>query len=541
ENYTSSIYKVWRETVNALKSVKKNEKTIKDLELTNKIIKILGIIYILDAFDKIPPKIDSIKNSLFGCVNDDEYIDNVLQNLINNRVLHYMKSNGYLKFVEATDVNVEEDILNTIEKRKPIFDLKKVIRDYTKEYFYYPVRYNDENEIVRYFDFDFILGEEMLAVKDWEKKISNVKADGIIYATLIEDENNINEIRDKISGINNKRIIFILPHKPLALSYDLRRYEAITYLIGENKYNEFDSVLHEELKVYLEDVMNELDEKLKTFTSPDFNLADYYYQGKRVNVPRKSALSKLLSDICEELYPNVPIIVNEMINRNRITSQANSARRRVLQGMLKTNTEYRLGLLGNGPDYSIMRSTLLVPGIYIENNDDKTAYLTTEGLPGTFANIVKIIRQFIIESNSQKKSFNELYEKLTGHEQGIGIKLGVVPIYIAAVLREYKEYTVITHRNVEMEITGQLLEDINENPSEYEIYCETWNEKKEKYINELVELFSKYVKENEKEFNTFEYIVKAIQRWFLQLPKYAKEFTKDYVRTYNKNGIQGDF
>lgn len=541
ENYNSNIYKIWRETVKALKSLKKVEKVIEDVELAVKIIKVLGIIYILDELEAFKPIIDSIKYSLYGCVEDDKDIDSIIQVLINNRVLHHMKSNGFLKFVEATDVNVEEEILNATERRKTIFDIKKVLREYSKDYYVYPVRYNDENEIVRYFDFDFILSNELLSVKDWNKKITDIKGDGIIYAVLIEDEESLDEIKDKISNINNNRIVFILPYKAVALSDDLRQYDAITYLIGENKYNDFDFILHEELSVYLEDIKNIIDNKLKTFTAPELNLADYYNKGEKVIISRKTALSNLLSDICEDMYPDMPVIVNEMINKNQLTSQINTARRKVLQGMMKTKIEYRLGILGSGPDYSIMRSTLLVPGIYVEDNDNKTAYLTTEGLPVEFANIVNIIRQFIIESNRQKLSFSELYENLTKPEYGIGIKLGVVPIYIAVVLREYKEHTVITHRNIEMEITGQLLEDINESPSEYEIYCETWNEEKERYVSQMEELFLKYVDESEKEFNTFEYIAKAVYRWFLQLPKYAKEFTKDYVKTFNEEGLVEDF
>ncbi|MDQ2088099.1 hypothetical protein RBH29_16855 [Herbivorax sp. ANBcel31] len=140
-----------------------------------------------------------------------------------------------------------------------------------------------------------------------------------------------------------------------------------------------------------------------------------------------------------------------------------------------------------------------------------------------------------------EKSFGELYDKLTKPEYGIGLKLELIPIYIAVVLREYKEHTVITYRNVEMEITGQLLENINQKPSDYEIYCETWDEKKEKYINEMEKIFSEYLDESEKKYNTFEYIVKAVHRWFLQLPKYAKEYKVDYVKIHKKEGVIDSF
>ncbi|MDQ2087931.1 hypothetical protein RBH29_15990 [Herbivorax sp. ANBcel31] len=541
ENYSSNIYKVWKEAVKALKNVQKLGGKLIDQDTSNKVIKILAVIYMLDGFDKIPPTINTIKHSLFPCVVDFKNIDEIVQDLVDNKILHYMKSKRHLKFTEATDVNIEDLILNTIEKRKPLYNVKSAIREYSKNYYVYPVGYNDENEIVRYFNFDFISGEELLEVNDWEKKISSIKGDGVIYAVLIDDIDIIKDIRKKINKVKNKRVVFILPHKPLKLSDDLRKYDAIYYLIGENEHSNFDSVLNEELNVYLEDIKNIIDNKLKTFTAPEYRLADYYNSGEKVNIFRKSTLSRLLSDICYDLYPHMPLIVNDMINKNKITKQIKNARRKVLQNILKTKTEYKLGLLGNGPDYSIMRATLLVPGIYKEKTEDDTAYLTTEGLNERFSNVINIIRKFIIESNENKKSFGELYDKLTKPEYGIGLKLELIPIYIAVVLREYKEHTVITYSNVEMEITGQLLENINHKPYDYEIYCETWNEKKEKYINEMEKIFLDYLDESEKEYNTFEYIVKAVHRWFLQLPKYAKEYKVDYVKIHKKEGVTDSF
>lgn len=38
--------------------------------------------------------------------------------------------------------------------------------------------------------------------------------------------------------------------------------------------------------------------------------------------------------------------------------------------------------------------------------------------------------------------------------------------------------------------------------------------KKEKYIEDLKNTFSEYVHEEEAEYNNFEFIVRAMQRWF---------------------------
>ena len=54
------------------------------------------------------------------------------------------------------------------------------------------------------------------------------------------------------------------------------------------------------------------------------------------------------------------------------------------------------------------------------------------------------------------------------------------------------------------------------------------NEEKALYLARLEELFDKYIHEQEKVYNSFAYIVSAMNRWYMSLPKYAKEMSKIY-------------
>lgn len=117
---------------------------------------------------------------------------------------------------------------------------------------------------------------------------------------------------------------------------------------------------------------------------------------------------------------------------------------------------------------------------------------------------------------------------MTKPENHIGLKKGLVPIYFAAVLRYYKKYCVISKNGKELEITAKLLETINDNPNSYDLYLENWDEKKDKYILDLEDLYGNYIIPSEKEYNNFTFIVSAMQRWYMQLPKYVKEIKSIY-------------
>jgi len=81
----------------------------------------------------------------------------------------------------------------------------------------------------------------------------------------------------------------------------------------------------------------------------------------------------------------------------------------------------------------------------------------------------------------------------------------------------------------ETKITPDLLNSINENPASYSVILEDWNEEKAEYMAELENIFEQYINQNEKAYNTFTYLVLAMNRWCMALPKYAKEMTDTYV------------
>jgi hypothetical protein len=119
----------------------------------------------------------------------------------------------------------------------------------------------------------------------------------------------------------------------------------------------------------------------------------------------------------------------------------------------------------------------------------------------------------------------------------IGMKKGVIPIYIAVILHFFKKYAVITKNNREIEINARLLESINNNPADYDIYLEQWDNAKEEYITSLETIFSAQIRVVEKEYNNFDYIVRAIQRWYMQLPKYVKEIKNAYAGDGNTEPV----
>ena len=127
-----------------------------------------------------------------------------------------------------------------------------------------------------------------------------------------------------------------------------------------------------------------------------------------------------------------------------------------------------------------------------------------------------------------EKSFSELYEKLTSPQYGIGLKKGVIPIFIAVVLHQLKKDLIFKNGSNEVKLTADLLNAINEKPDLYSVQMEDWNEDKTDYLAALQQAFEDYILEKEKSYNNFSYIYLAINRWYLSLPKCSREMDRYY-------------
>ena len=520
EPYTSEIHKLYETTSKVLQKLDEGS-------LATKIVKTISLIYIVEQFEKLSPIKDIIIDTFRDSVPDVKVIDDVLAELIEKECIIYLKrSNGYLKIKESSGVDIGAEIQNVIEKTKQTLSVKDILNKFSFDSYMYPTAYNDEMEITRYFDFTFIDSLEFFSVTDWRKKIENLSADGVVYAIIPRSNEEIEQVRNAIKSgnCNHNRIIFVVPVRFVDIEKIAFEYNAVTIL--KDMVSD-DELLSDEYDIYIEDLEEVIGRYFLNFTRPETGEAEYYWNGKKQPFKRKAQISAKLSEICAETYPNTPIINNESINKNTLPTVAINSRSKLISGLLENELNVNLGLTGTGQDVSFMRSTLIQTGIL--SNEKVKPVLTLTPEDENMANTLRVIQEFFNGANANEgRNFKDLYDRLTLPEFGYGLKKGVIPIYIAVVLHFFKKYLVIKNRNEEVKITADLLNSINENPKAFTAFMENWNEDKSTYINSLEALFSDYIISKEKDYNTFTYVVSAMSRWYMSLPKYAKELKTNY-------------
>ena len=523
EPYTNEVHKMYKLTASVLRKVEEKS-------LHSKIIKTISLIYLVEQFEKLPPIVDVIADAFRDSVDDPKEIDKALKDLINNECVVYLKrSNNYLKIKETSGVDIREEIVKYKTQRLADSKIASILNNSAFDSFLYPTAYNDDHDIIRYFDFKFIDSSDFFSVTDWNKHIADNKADGVIYAVIPKSQAEIEKLKEAIKSDKSphQRVVFVLPKQYIDVSEDVFDYAAVTCLKFETAATD-DEILTDEYSIYVDDLSEVVGSFINSYARPENGNAIYFCGGDQFNYRRKAQLTGLLSDICEKVFSRTPIINNESVNKNELTTVAVNSRTKILAGLLANELASNIGLTGTGQDVSIMRSTLLQTGVLKNADTDPVIELQPEN--EQMQDMLTEISKFFAEKAAKKggASFRELYDTLTSYENGFGLKFGVIPIYIALVLHLYKKNLVVIYRNNEVKITPELLNSINENPNEYFVILEDWNEEKAKYMVQLEELFSEFVAEREKAYNSFTYLLLAMNRWFISLPKYAKEMTTKF-------------
>lgn len=488
--------------------------------LGSKIVKTLSLIYILEQFERLSPTKEQIIG-IYASTYSVEQIEETIRDLIEKEFVVYIKrSNDYLRLKKTSGVDIRQKISDLMEYQAGRIEPKNVLNASNFDNYMFPARYNDSHEMIRYFAFRFISSEEVTVDTGWSKKSEDIDADGIIYGIIPEKGVNLAAVQRilKSTSKDEKRHIFVLPKHEKPIDDIILEYSAVTKLRDDA---EGDPILFDEYEVVYEDLKEVINNYIAAFTHPERYEAVYIHEGRKVDIQRKSSLTELMSKICDDVFGLTPIINNEAVNKNEITSAALNSRNKIISALLRSELEPSLGLTGTGQDVSIMRSTLIRTGIWQESENGQSIDLHPKDQ--RMENLLAVIEGFILEARQRERlSFRTLYDRLTLPSHHIGLRLGLIPIYLAVVLHQYRQQTVIHDRFGPTTTTVDTLLQINAEPDNYTLEYLDWNAEKESYVLRLAEAFSSNVVEAEKTGNSYDYVANAMRRWYMALPKYAK-------------------
>ena len=149
----------------------------------------------------------------------------------------------------------------------------------------------------------------------------------------------------------------------LAFARDLACWRWVRASCGELRIDDF---ARAEVERRIRDLENALRGHLLPFGQA--NAAEpgveWLYQGDVVRIESRAGLNRFLSDVCDRTFDKAPILRNELVNRDKLSSAVAAARMRLLGLMLDEEEKEFLGLEGAPPERTIYLSMFHASGMH---------------------------------------------------------------------------------------------------------------------------------------------------------------------------------
>ena len=309
----------------------------------------------------------------------------------------------------------------------------------------------------------------------------------------------------------------------------IRKLKAVKALLKDKNFIDENKVLQQELELYRDDLIFEINGELESLYMPENGNDICFYSGRdseKLKFESEKNFNRFLSDICSSYYENAPKINNELINRQNVSAQIKKARNQIIDAIL--GEEDLSGFeKGTSSESTIFRATLVHTGI-MDNNEYEAGC----------EKILKEIRDFIGKCAGKKTSFDELYSTIMGEK--FGVRKGVIPIFLANEIVGLQDTPIIYLRDKEVDISSEILNNINEKPEEYFLFIEKENMEKEKYLNILEENFitEEIKKKKQSKMQRLSNIVESMHRWYRSIDQYTLTFTKQIFNKKEKGYIE---
>ena len=268
--------------------------------------------------------------------------------------------------------------------------------------------------------------------------------DGRIAIVPVNPGEEIEERRRHAAALSERMGPLAIVHlKPvseadLTLSYELKCWKWVAEGCKELR---VDDLARGEVKRNIAQREQQLQSRLSPFDF-DANGNNWFYLGTPMAFQNRSALSRKLSAICDDVFEKAPKLRNELINRSKLSTAIAAARMRLLKLMIDEENKESLGLEGAPPEKTIYRSMFQASGMHRPEDGSlgfhPPAKSSEPGWHHAWERVEDLVR------SDDPVSFEELIEKLA--EPPIGLRAGPALLLIAAVMLHHRTTIALIER-----------------------------------------------------------------------------------------------
>lgn len=474
-----------------------------DEETDGRLVKSMAMLNIAGSREELPANRLCIR--LAAGISEEECARG-MERLKERQLVLWRSKLGIFGFRNNVGVNLEEELKRLMDSQPASLPLSELLGKLSELEYVLPKGYNQSFFMTRYFQYVYMEPKAFFHIGEPEYLFEESFADGKLIALIRTEPADPGELLRETACWGDERLAAVVPARPFGSLALLRRILAVKELLDSPEFLEDNRVLEQELCLYREDLLFELNAELEQDYLPQNGGCEVYCGGKRYTFSDESGFNRFLSHICGSYYNFSPKINHELLNIRNVTGQYLKARNRVVERILGQG-ELRAYEKGTGPEALVYRTALLRTGV-IANGKYKAD-------PGS-SRILEEIRCFMTAGAVERRCFGGLYERLQGREYGV--RKGVLPLFLALELMAVAGTPVLYLGTKEVPLNVEILNNINERPQEYFLYLERDTLEKEAYLSAL-ESFLGTAHPVRGRQERFRVIAEGLQRRYRSLPR----------------------
>ena len=517
--YTSSNSKKWAEIESAI------NRLWNPSEITVKLIKTIGL---LNITGEVMTSLKASKNLLYYALDDNSEVfpkefHSALTELENHSIITYRRYNDTFTIWEGSDINIEARLresethvdrkvalatnLSRYMPTRPLVARRHLFETGTLRYF--TVRYTD------FEDFDVDL---RMPLDD---------ADGLLLYALPTSEHEAEQLREKAKNAestNREEVLIAIPNSIGFLQEAVLEVTKLRWIQQNTPELQNDSAARRELSVRLLEAETDITRQLKAiFDENNESTCRWYHKGQEKPVISDGSRNAWLSEICDHVFGETPILQNELINRRKISGTVTAARRELIQAMLEKGDQENLGITGYPPEMSIYRSLLWNTGIHRKKSGvwgfhrpEVTDETDTLAVKRMFP-VWEAIEGFFDRCETTRQPIEELYECLT--TRPFGMRRGPLPILLCAAMLHYStEVALYESGSFVPDLSMPVFERLLKAPQQFELKRFQMTRIRANVFAQLMQILNQPTETENRDLLT---VVTPLMRIINQLPKYA--------------------
>ena len=477
-----------------------------ETDLQKKVVKTLAVFLIVGKEEEMPANRRFIEMAA-GISTGSEIISE-----LEEKQLIYCKAstNGYA-FKTRAGSALKNEIKNRREIKGTNVNYNAAMSEVLGRYSIIPKKYNADNCITRYFNYEFINAETFLNIENADSLFTyDENADGKTLFVYDFAPVKQTQVRKHLADLANTNIVVICPTKALKVTKELRDYEILQDLKQSNVFINSNEVLQREIPLLEDDLIKVIEKDIHE-AETDSECKIFRFNGEKIVSYKQYQIEKAVSDACSEIYNMTPIINNELINRkNIVTAQTRKARQNII-GAILSHSDDDAFFSGSNQEATIYRSLFCVTG-YEENPSHE------------MKKIIELMNVFVDSCSDSKTSMRKLINQLT--HAPYGMRMGVLPVYLAKTFASRREDFIVYFENQEVQISPEIVINMCERCDDYSLYVSKEDIQKEKYIGDLNVLFHVGESINLSD-NRIKDILICMQRWFRALPAVSRNVSRN--------------